>query len=304
MRRWRVSLKPPIAATVLVALAASLGMASVQAEERERAWGLSPFVGLHAPSLKMLNEGELKAPFEGVADIIDEFGFNNQETFNFPMPVSDFEPGSIVGLEFIWRLNDKHAFRIGIGSWEVNESTSVQGTFPVQGAFESVVASRKADLSYNEFFLGWRYNVLVRPKRYNLYVGLSVHELFDIDYREDYSFLFLSGPPKSFRKSAVVQSQATGMLLLEAGVGSEWFVNDWLSLGVEAGYAMGGRDLHLRDGTINIDFRDTDNLFLEIPLRPGPDQNMEFKDGLGGDYKQLRLDFDGWKALLRVTLYY
>lgn len=274
------------------------------AEENPRAWGLSPYVGLHHPDLENLNNGQFRSPYEGTADIIDDLGFNTPTGFTYRNPMPELEPGTLAGLEFLWNINDKHVLLIGGGSWESTSFATAEGMFPVQGALESAVSQRKGDLSYNEFYLGWRYNAIRKPKKYNLYLRLSAHEVFDIDYREDFSLLFLSGPPRSFRKSLVVQAQATGLLLLQGGGGGEWFINDWLSLGAEAGYTFGMKEMTLGDGRVSTDFRSTDNLFLQVPIVPGNDGRMQYKVESGGEYRQLRLNFDGWKALLKITLYY
>jgi len=290
---------------LFIVLSVMLVMAgSATAEEAPRVWGLAPYIGVHHPDLEQLNNGQFRSPYQGTADIIDALGFNNPTAFTYRNPMPPLEPGLLAGLEFLWNINDKHVMLIGGGSWESTSFGTAQDSFPVQGALESAVSQRKGDLSYNEFYLGWRYNAIRKPKKYNLYLRLSAHEVFDIDYREDFSLLFLSGPPRSFRKSLVVQAQATGLLLLQGGGGGEWFINDWLSLGAEAGYTVGMKEMTLGDGRVSTDFRDTDNLFLQVPIVPGNDGRMEYKLESGAGYRQLRLGFDGWKALLKVTIYY
>jgi hypothetical protein len=116
--------------------------------------------------------------------------------------------------------------------------------------------------------------------------------------------LFLSGPPRSFRKSMVVQSRATGLLLLQGGGGGEWFINDWFSLGMEAGYAFGLKSLRLGDGDLVTDFQNTDNLALQLPLIQNSAGVMQYKTEAGGEYRDFRLDFEGWKALIKATIYY
>lgn len=294
---------PSVARFFIFLSALALMSAGAQAEDA-RSWGMSPYIGLHSPNLKDLNNGQFRSPYEGTADIIDEFGFNNPTSFIYRNPMPELDPGVLAGLEFIWRINEKHSLLIGGGTWESTSYSTGQGLFPVQGAFESAVSQRKGDMSYNEFYLGWRYDAVRKPKKYNLYFRLSAHEIFDIDYREDFSLLFLSGPPRSFRKSVVVQAQATGLLLLQGGGGGEWFINDWLSLGAEAGYGLGMKEMTLGDGRLTTDFRDTDNLFLQVPIVPGPNGRMQYKLESGSEYRQLRLSFDGWKALFKVTIYY
>ena len=293
-----------ITVTLLVAL--SLFTTNGWAVEGDRNWGLSPYLGVYQPSLKSLNKGEFHSPYEGTADLVDQFGNNNNVTvpFVYRAPLPELKPGAMGGLEFQWRINDKHVFLIGGSNWEATSAATSQGIFPIQGAFESVISKRKGDISFTEFYLGWRYNFIRKPKRHDLYFNLSIHDVFDVSYREDFSVLFLSGPPRSFRKSMVVQSRATGLLLLQGGGGEEWFINDWLSLGVEAGYTFGLKALRLGDGKLTTDFQDTDNLFLQLPLIQNTSGVMQYKLESGGEYRDLRLGFEGWKALLRATIYY
>ena len=102
----------------------------------------------------------------------------------------------------------------------------------------------------------------------------------------------------------VVQSRATGLLLLQGGGGGEWFINDWFSLGVEADYAFGLKSLKLGNGNLTTDFQSTDNLALQLPLIQNAAGVMQYKLERGDVYRDLRLNFEGWKALLKATIYY
>lgn len=295
---------PPEARLALAWISVALGAAAAPALAQDRNWSIAPVVGLHHPQVDGLDQDEFTASFGGTADVIDELGFNTPTRFDFSNPLEELDPGALAGLEFQWRLSDRHYLLIGYGSWESTSQASVQGRFPVQGSMERVVNARKAKLSYNELSVGWRFDA-VRRAKYKLYTRLSMHDLFDVDHREDNSFLFLSGPPQSFRKSLILQSQATGVLVFQAGVGGEWFLRDWLSLGFESSYGFTYRSYNLRDATLVTDFRDTDNLFLEVPSRPDPggSRSMTFRQD-DGSYKVMKLSFDGWKALFRVNFYY
>lgn len=285
-------------------LLASLLLIGTGVEAQEKTWGLSPYIGVHNPNLRELNNGLFQAPYTGTADNIDVFGATNRTTFFYHNPLPALDPGVLSGLEFNWRLNDRHEMLIGAGTWESTSFATNADAFPVQGAFESALSYRKGNLSYNEFYFGYRYNAVRKPKKYNLYLRLSAHEVFDIDYREDFSLLFLSGPPKSFRRSVVVLSQATGLLMLQGGGGGEWFIKDWLSLGVEGAYTMGVKEMLLGDGRISTDFLDTDNLLLQVPIVPDTRTGKMSYRKESGEIRPLRLSFDGWKALIKVTIYY
>jgi hypothetical protein len=284
----------------------SLVTADCWALDAEHKWGISPYLGLFSPSLKLLNQGEFRSPYEGTADIVDQFGNNNNITvpFIFRNPLPELDPGSIGGLEFQWRINDKHSLLIGGANWEATSSATASGIFPVQGAFESVISQRKGDISFTEFYFGWRYNAVHKPKSHDFYFTLSLHDIFDVRYKDEFSLLFLSGPPRSFRRSMVINTNATGLLFLQGGGGGEWFINDWFSLGVEGGYGFGFKPLRLGNGQLTTDFTDNDNLFLQVPLIQGPSGNMQYKVESGGQYRDLRLDFEGWKAVIKASIYF
>lgn len=277
-----------------------------EAAESENHWGVTPYIGLFNPSLKSLNEGAFRAPYEGTADLIDRFGNNNNVTipFIFRAPLPALDPGPMGGVEFQWRLNERHSLLIGGATWRAYSSATSQGLFPIQGAFESVMAQRQGDISFNEFYLGWRYNAFYKPKRHDFYLTLSLHDIFDVSYKENLSLLFLSGPPRGFRRSLYVESSATGLLVLQGGAGGEWFLTDWLSLGMEAGYGLGFKPLRLGNGHLTTDFSGNDNLFLETPIIQGASNNMRYKVESGGQYRDLRLDFSGWKALIKASIYF
>lgn len=292
------------------ALSAGAAFGQADAEKAvKRTWSVAPYVGLHQPSLEALVKGAFKAPYEGTAQLLNPVGNNQQGTFSYPTPLPEFASGTITGLEFSWRMNDRHSLLFGASTWQATSTASSRGLFPVQGDFESITAQRKASLSYNEYYFGWRYNFeRALDRKYRFYFSATLHQYYDIDYREDFTAIFLSGPPRTFRKSIVIQAQATGLPLLQGMGGAEWFVTDWLSLGLEGGLGLGLRKVELQPlGTIPIrsDFLATDNVQVQPPVRQNlQERNMEYKSEAGGDYQTMKLNFNGWKALFKVTLYY
>ncbi len=277
----------------------------VYAKQDASEWSFSPIVGIHAPNLQQLNEGVFRAPFSGRADLLLIGDAPTQGTFQFKNPLPSIDYGPLAGVEFQWKMSDEVWFLIGGSSWEGSSEASASGVLPIQGVLSRASNNRRGKLSYNEFFMGWRHNVIRRPEKLNLYYRFSLREIFDIDYREDWAFLFVDGPVESFRKNLVVLSQATGVLLLQLDFGAELYLRKWLSVGFESGYAYGLRDFTLRDSSVKRDFLDTDNLFVDVPIRPNPQtQNLEYNSENGSGYNPLSLSFNGWKALVRVNIYY
>lgn len=277
----------------------------VQAQdEEERRWGISPFLGVFQPSLKGLNKGLFKAPFEGTAQFIDADTANLDDDWILSLPLPSLEPSPHAGIEFQWRFNERNALLLGVGTWQSTSSIAGVTAMPIQGGLENISAQRKASLSFTEFFLGWRHELVHRPGRYRLYVTGTLHQMYDVDYREDLTAVFLSGDARTFRKTSVTMAQATGAVLLEGGAGGEWFLTDYLSVGMEAAWGFGLRRMDLVGAELTTDFLFTDNVVIQYPGQPGPDGRMKFKPEPGADYRDLKLDFSGWKAAIKATIYF
>ena len=77
--------------------------------EGDRNWGVSPYLGIYNPSLELLNKGAFLSPYVGTADLIDQFGNNNNVTvpFIYRNPLPELRPGTLGGLEFQWRFYKK-----------------------------------------------------------------------------------------------------------------------------------------------------------------------------------------------------
>lgn len=290
-----------------ILVAAWLFATDLAAQEQSNDWGISPYVGMYQPNLDKLNKGAFLSPFTGTADFVDPSAQNQTDTFNYQSPLPPLNPGTLAGLEAQWRINDKNALILGVGTWEAVTSVASVGNLPIEGNLERTVAQRKADISFTEFYLGWRHNLYDTPGKYRLYVTGTLHQVFDLDYREDWTNVFLSGDVRTFRKTSMILGQATGLSLLEGGVGGEWFFTDWFSLGLEAGYRYGLRKIELTQAELNTDILATDNLQVQYPLRRGDDGRIDYnaRPGTGVfGYDDLKLDFNGWTAVLKATLYF
>ena len=269
---------------------------------------VSSYLGLHKPALEDLNQHEFKAPIAGLADLIVGTGDNITTDVFFLNPLPEFSPGVTAGLEFLWRLNDRYDFIIGGGTWEVSSRALKAGDFFLQGQPAEVVNERTAKISYNEFYFGLRYNLIRSPKKLKGYYRLTLNEVFDIDYREDLIFLFTSGDAEGVKKSMILQSQATGLLMIQPGFGADYYFNDTISVGLEASYLIGLKRVSLRDGRDDVDFLPTDNLSLWLPQRVSPEtgdlQYLSPHPVDNNDYTDIRLSFDGWKVLFKMNLHF
>lgn len=316
----------------LVLVLTGVSPASAQSDKR---WSMSVLLGGHLPDLKQLSDGLYDAPLMGEAEIlvyeggqgsgaagedVDE-NITEVQDFIFDNTVPDVGIGTQAGIEFQWHPNDRHSLILGIGSWEKTSINRVIANLPLQQYYVSnkVFSERRDKISYTEYTLGWRYNI-IRDSKFNLYTRLTVHEVFDIDYREDFVFRFDDSPIVDLigvRRVMVVEAQTASLFMGQIGLGGEWFLRDWLSLSVEGGYLVGERKFHLGNVQTKDDFLDSDNVYRNgMPYMRLSNGNLAYlvngatpadvnNPATQADYyQQLALSFDGWRVTFRISIYY
>jgi len=310
---------------------------SVAYAQVDKEWSMSLLLGGHLPDLKPLSDGLYKAPFIGNAeillfegttigesalpgDVIDE-NITEERPFVFANDVPSVGVGMQAGLEFQWHANERHSLIIGLGSMEKTSINRVFANLPLQQYFVSntVFSERRDKISYTEYTLGWRYNWLRRPK-FHVYSRLLIHEVFDIDFREDFVFRFVESPIEDLvdvRRVMLVEAQRASVLMGQIGVGAEWFIRDWLSIGGEVGWLIGRKKFKLGNVSMKDDFLDTDNIFRNgLPYRVMSDGNLGYlKPGTTPEdvadpatrenfYNPISLSFSGLRAMFRINFYY
>lgn len=168
----------------------------------ESKFSVSAYLGLYQPDLSDLNQHEFQSPISGRADVIVGAGEASENIINFGNPLPEFGPGVNGGLEFSWKLNNKYDLIVGGGTWEATSRALAEGDFFLQGQPATVVNERTAKLSYNEFYFGFRHNLIRSPKKFKGYYRLTLNEVFDIDYREDLIFLYTSGDAEGVKNQS------------------------------------------------------------------------------------------------------
>lgn len=306
----------------------------VNAQDAVR-WSVSPILGIHAPKLEALNKGEFHSPILGVGEARPELvegetpgpdsstGEAVTVAFGGPSNLPEIGPSSNAGLEFQWIQNEKHSFIFGASSWEgYTVADKLPMRVPLQGRLRDAIFDRRATVSYNEFFFGWRYNVFALPKKYTLYTRFSLNELFDIDYRESLVFSFADqrtdDPETNFvdiKRIFILDSQATGVMLLHFGVGGEYFLKKNLSLGFESGYSFQPSLFTLRPYFIDKDDQLGDGMTLFYPSLADSNNELRYvredtQPSVGWSQSNLpptsemKLSFQGWKAAFRLNVYF
>ncbi len=272
-------------------------------------------LGINSPGLELLNYGEFEAPLPGQGRLTLP-GTGENIDFNFIIE-NDLEPidwGTNAGVEFQLLLNDKNAFLFGFSVWEGGGKSTVITEIPFQGNLTRTAYERSGDISYFEYYLGLKRNFMIRPGKFNIYWKFLLREIFDIDYKEEFVFAFQGGPDESFKRVIVIESQATGVLMLELALGAEYFIYDWISLGMDAGYSYGLSSFRLGNASRKDDIQANDNIRFKLPSILGPDGTLKylteaapFSDDPAYEedfYRPMNLKFDGWRVLFRVNFYF
>ena len=311
------------------ALLLAAAPAALALDER---WSVSFALGGLLPSLGALDDGLFRSPLIGTATILIREGGTGGGTgddanetevipwrYDSPLPKVGVAPHG--GIEFLWHANERHAFIFGIGSMESSSIDTTRGNIPLQQYFASntVDGERRGKISFTEYTLGWRYTMVRRPD-FRLYSRVSLHEVFDVDYREDFVFLFTDSPILDLigvRRNMIVEAQTASVFMGQIGLGGEWFLQNWLSIGLEGGYLIGERSFGLGDVRIRDDFQAGDAISrIGMPFRAMSDGNLGYlvstatADDLADPenrenfYRHVRLRFDGWRMLLRLNIYF
>lgn len=276
----------------------------------DQRFSISVALGVHRPALEDLNQGEFKSPLSGLATMVDfETDETSQQQIYFPNTLPELGFGGNAALELQWTLSEKYVFIFGASTWEGGSSSIRAGALAIQGVDSDVINVRSASLTYNEYYFGLRVNVISLPRRYKVFYRFTLNEIFDIDYRENLQFFYQNGPAEGVNKSIILETQATGVLALQLGIGGEYFLNKWLSIGVDASYLMGLKRAHLQEAREpRKNFLFSDNLSLWLPQRISPETgNLEYlseEAANSNDYKPIKLNFDGWKIMIRMAAHY
>lgn len=274
----------------------------------DKRWIVSPLLGVHSPKLSALNHGEFKAPTPGLGRIILDAGEAGQDfEFIFTNALPEMKFGTEAGIELGYILDDRNTVFIGASAWESGSSSTLRTEIPFQGSLTPVGFERSARMSYFQYFLGWQRTLLSEAKKFKLHGRLAMHQVFDIDYKEDMVFGFDTGT-ETFKRIIVMESQATGHLMMQLGLGGEYFLTNWLSLGADLGYTASLRKFKLGNATLSTDVQPEDNLNFRTPAQLDAEQRLtylaEARSYNDVTYRDMELSFDGWRMLFRANLYF
>lgn len=279
-----------------------LCMSVVYAEQVS--WSVSPLLGIYSPKLGGLNDKEFRAPLTGKGSLVLDKEESQDFLFRVENPLPSIRFGTHAGVEFQLELDDNYALLFGLGTWEGVSTSLVKSEFPFQGELGKAIYERSGRVSYTQYFLGLKKTIYQNNGKQRSYIRFSLNELMDVDYKEDLTFAFVSGPGSGFRRIITIESQATGIMLMQFGVGSEWFFRDWISVGVEGGLMLGLGESTLGNARLRRDFQSGDNLDFGLPQIQGQDGRMYYLGNDGVSYRLIELEMEGWLTQISLNFYF
>jgi hypothetical protein len=293
------------AMSALVAITAAPALGA----EGEKKWSVSPILGVHSPSMTLLMEGEFQAPLPGRGRIIfEDSGENTDYDFVIVNDLPAINAGTEAGIEFRLILDHKHSLILGASNWEGVSTSAVQTEIPFQGTLTPAGYERSANISYFQYFVGLQRILLSKPKKYDIYGRMTLNEVLDIDYKENLVFGFEGTDGDTFKRIIEMSSQATGLLMMNFGIGGEYYLLNWFSLGLDLGYSISMEDVRLGNASLKTDIQEEDNLNFRTPVRLGTDNKLDYLAEASSyddvTYRKLEFSFDGWRALFRVNMYF
>lgn len=281
-------------------------------------WSLTIAGGVHNAQLSRLENQLYQSPFIGFGDLREnQTLIRASEPFRFDIPLKqdNFTPKMLASVT--WWVNRRHGIVFGLGSWAASSQASQYGQMPTQGKMNDVLATRRSELSYAEYTLGWRFNVF-HYSNFQLYSKLAFNEIFDIDYRESYVFHYLPGSDfAGFNKIASTHAQTAALLMLEYSLGLEYKFGNWLNIGAEFGFLAAERPARLRNIETRNDFASRDFVYLETgsPLGATPNGTAGYlpptvqaaaladsNNSSASYYVDMPLIFSGWQSLLHIGI--
>ena len=101
-----------------------------------------------------------------------------------------------------------------------------------------------------------------------------------------------------------MESQATGHLMMQFGLGGEYFLTSWLPLGADLGYTASLRKFKLGNATLSTDVQPEDNPISARRRSSMHEQRLtylaEARSYNDVTYRDMELSFDGWRMLFQL----
>ncbi len=280
-------------------------------------WSASVYVGEHKPELTQIYQNVFVAPLTfSAGEILLDTGETIEATREFKNDLEPLQGGAEFGGEFEWSFSKYFSVFAGLSSWESKEARSTsRGDVLVEKREAEALNIRTVKMSYNQAFLGTRFSLLHKPKRYRLYTRLSLNSIFDFDYFEKFVFTFDAADfPKAagvqevdtFKRVMITQARATAILAFQGGLGFDYYFTDQWALSFEGGYVLGSSNFALSKIDVKHNILDKDGMGeILYPVAENPeDRKGYYLTSKSFKYYLLNLNPKGWKAAITLRFAY
>ena len=280
-------------------------------------WNASIYIGEHKPALTQIYQNVFVAPLTfSDGEILLDTGETIEATREFRNDLEPLQGGTEFGGEFEWVFSKRFSVFAGLSSWESKEARSTAtGNVLVEKRDAEALNTRTVKMSYNQAFLGTRFSLLHKPRRYRLYTRLSLNSIFDFDYFEKFVFTFDAADfPKAagvqevetFKRVMITQARATAILAFQGGLGFDYYFTDQWALSFEGGYILGSSNFALSKIDVKHNILDKDGMGEVLyPVAENPeDRKGYYLTAESLKYYLLNLNPKGWKAAITLRFSY
>ena len=238
MFRFRIAL--------LLWFSVGLAVGRAYAEDEDPVVSVGLRAGLYRPSLRTFN----RVTSDRTISIIQDPNFllprnpqfpANERTINTPSMGWDADYGA----DIAFRLNKEFSIVLSTETW----STFVvaQDTVPFlirqDEPYLFVPRSARFNLQINQYFVSWRYHFFNQPRKKNFYFDLGLLGLAQANLTMDALMNVVSPIVPNGGFASISSTEATGYgFVFHTGIGGEYFLTRWLSVGLQAQYVLGNID--------------------------------------------------------------
>jgi hypothetical protein len=149
------------------------------------------------------------------------------------------------GADISLRLNSEFSIVISVELFQSFVTASDTASLLIRQDLPVLRPPREAryNLQINQYFISWRYHMYNRPRDRTLYFDLGLLGLAEADLTMDALMKVLETdrvklPNGGF--TSVSSTEATGFgFVIHFGIGGEYYLTNWLSVGVNAQYVLG-----------------------------------------------------------------
>ena len=196
--------------------------------------------GIYQPSLSSLNR-ILGDPHQA---ILQDPNFLLPHNLLLPAEVRNIlspkiEGNANYGLEAQWDVTDRFSLTATVSIWQGDSTASDVITTFIRQDLPAVQAPRTAryQVSLTQMWLGWKYNLIRDPERGRIFVDIGLAGVALADLTMD-SLFKVNLPDQSF--ASLSQTEARGIsYTTRFGLGGEYFLTEWLSIGIDVNYVVG-----------------------------------------------------------------